>query len=171
MNPFAGSGPLNRSPWLLYPLALCCLTACATTQEAEQTAPNAESPETVDIGYGTVDKEHQVGSVTTIDTRELQTDRTRSLAEMLSRVPGVVVTESGGGNLRVRIRGTNSFLGGEEPLWVVDGMVAARGVAGINPAFIESITVLKNAGDTAIYGSRGANGVILITMKKGSGQE
>jgi TonB-dependent SusC/RagA subfamily outer membrane receptor len=171
MNPFAGSRTLHRSPWLLYPLALFSLAACATTQEAGQKAPNAEPAETVDIGYGTVDKEHQVGSVTTIDTQKLQADRSRSLAEMLSRVPGVVVTESGGGDLRVRIRGTNSFLGGEEPLWVVDGMVATRGVAGINPAFIESITVLKNAGDTAIYGSRGANGVILITMKKGSGPE
>jgi TonB-dependent SusC/RagA subfamily outer membrane receptor len=171
MNPFAGSGPLNRSPWLLYPLALFCLTACATTPAANEAAANVEAKETVEIGYGSVDKEHQVGSVTTIDTQKLQEDRSRSLAEMLSRVPGVVVTESGGGNLRVRIRGTNSFLGGEEPLWVVDGMVASRGIAGINPAFIESITVLKNAGDTAIYGSRGANGVILITMKKGSGQD
>ena len=90
---------------------------------------------------------------------------------MLSRVPGVRVIDRPGGGISVRIRGTNSCLGGEEPLFVLDGMViqsAGAGLSGINPNSIESITVLKNAGETAIYGSRGANGVILIKTKRGS---
>jgi TonB-dependent SusC/RagA subfamily outer membrane receptor len=59
-------------------------------------------------------------------------------------------------------------MGGEEPLWVIDGMVVTTGggIDGINPSTIESVTVLKDAGSTAIYGSRGANGVILIKTKK-----
>jgi TonB-dependent SusC/RagA subfamily outer membrane receptor len=88
----------------------------------------------------------------------------RTLAEMLYRVPGVQVSELSGGRLSVRVRGSNSFLGGMEPLYVYNGMVI-QALEGINPNTIESITVLKNADATAIYGSRGANGVILIKTK------
>jgi len=76
----------------------------------------------------------------------------------------------GEGGMTVRIRGATSFLGSEEPLFVIDGMVvqsADGALDGINPNTIESITVLKNADETAIYGSRGANGVILIKTKSG----
>ena len=164
MNAFFGSGPLPRHFWLLSSLAFLSLTACATPRMAETASSNAE---TVDIGYGTVDKDHQVGSVNTVQGKDVQTDRSRTLGEMLARLPGVQVTESNG-SLRVRIRGeSNSFLGGEDPLFVVDGMVvSAGGIGGMNPNNIESISVLKNAGETAIYGSRGANGVILIKTKR-----
>ena len=89
---------------------------------------------------------------------------------MLSRVPGVRVIERPGGALSVRIRGTGSFQGGQEPLYVIDGMVMAigdTGLGGINPNTIKSITVLKDPGETAIYGSRGANGVVIIKTKQG----
>jgi TonB-dependent SusC/RagA subfamily outer membrane receptor len=77
-----------------------------------------------------------------------------------------------GGQISVRIRGPNSLNAGQEPLFVVDGMVAPPGTTGLgdlDPSSVESITVLKDAGSTAIYGSRGANGVILIKTKRGGG--
>jgi TonB-dependent SusC/RagA subfamily outer membrane receptor len=166
MKAFSGSGPVLHYPWVFCALALLFLSACALTPGAEEGKPS--NAETVDIGYGTVDKDQVSGSVTTVESKDVVVDRSRTLAEMLARVPGVRVTESGGGNLRVRIRDTNSFLGGEDPLFVIDGMVFNGGLGGINPNTIESITVLKNAGETAIYGSRGANGVILIKTKEGS---
>jgi TonB-dependent SusC/RagA subfamily outer membrane receptor len=84
---------------------------------------------------------------------------------MLRRVPGVQVDEHSGGRISVVIRGRNTFQGGREPLYVLDGMVI-QGIDGLNPMNIESITVLKNADATAVYGSRGANGVILIRSKR-----
>ena len=168
MKPFSGSGPFPYPPWLFGALALLFLTACATTQLAEDEKPS--DSETVDIGYGAVDKDHLVGSVATVDVAAAQVVHSSTLAQMLSRVPGVRVTETSGG-LSVRIRGATSILGGEDPLFVVDGMVfpsGASGLRGINPNDIESISVLKDAGATAIYGSRGVNGVILIKMKGGS---
>jgi TonB-dependent SusC/RagA subfamily outer membrane receptor len=94
--------------------------------------------------------------------------RTRTLAEMLSRVPGVRVLERDG-RLMVRIRGSASFLAGESPLVLVDGMVYNGPLNGINPFAIDEITVLKNADETAPYGARGANGVILIRTKSPGG--
>ena len=88
---------------------------------------------------------------------------------MLRRVPGVRVIEMIEGGMSVRVRGASSFLAGEEPLFVMDGMVllsAGEALYGINPNDIESITVLKNADATAIYGSRGANGVIIIKTRR-----
>jgi TonB-dependent SusC/RagA subfamily outer membrane receptor len=85
------------------------------------------------------------------------------------RVSGVTVEAAAGGGIAVRIRGSSSFYGGSEPLYVVDGVpfnVGPKGaLTGINPYDIESIRVLKNPADVALYGVRGANGVILITMK------
>ena len=83
---------------------------------------------------------------------------------------GVLVTELPGGGIRVRIRGSRSILGGNDPLYVVDGMVIQTidgALYGINPHDVESISVLKDASSTAIYGSRGANGVILVKTKRG----
>ena len=168
MKAFPGFGPVSRPIWLFGALPLLLLTACATAQLAEEEKPS--DVETVDIGYGTVDKDHVVGSVTTVQGDGEEGNRVRTLAEMLQGQVGVQVIEGPGG-ISVRIRGTNSFLGGQEPLWVIDGMViqsAGAGLSHINSTSIESVTVLKDAGSTAIYGSRGANGVILIKMKRRS---
>ena len=162
MNTFSRSGPVPDHRCLFGALALLILTACATTQMAEGDPSNVEG---VNIGYGTVDKDHLVGSVATVQGEDEQVEQPRTLAEMLSRVPGVLITEPSAGRMSVRIRGTGSFLGGNEPLYVLDGMVI-HALGGINPNTIESITVLKNADATAIYGSRGANGVILIRTKR-----
>jgi TonB-dependent SusC/RagA subfamily outer membrane receptor len=85
------------------------------------------------------------------------------------RVSGVTIEAASGGGIAVRIRGTSSFYGNNEPLYVIDGSPFTAGpggaLTGINPHDIESIHVLKNPADTAIYGIRGANGVIVIKMK------
>jgi TonB-dependent SusC/RagA subfamily outer membrane receptor len=94
----------------------------------------------------------------------------QSIERMLEgRISGVSVEAAPGGGIAVRIRGTNSFYGGNEPLYVLDGapLAPAPGgvLRGLNPYDIESITVLKNPADTGIYGVRGANGVIVIKTK------
>ena len=167
MIAFFGSGPVPRPPWLPAAIVLFLLTACATAPSAG--GGNPSDAEAVDIGYGKVDPEHVTGSVSTLKGEDAQMGQFRTLAEMLMRTPGVRVLDRPGGGISVRIRGTNtSVLGGEEPLFVLDGMVieSADGLASIDPNAIGSITVLKDAGATAIYGSRGANGVILIKTKR-----
>lgn len=86
------------------------------------------------------------------------------------KFPGVVLSRLPNGGLAVRIRGTNSLLGSNEPLYVVDGMAIEPGpggaLFGINPGDIEKITILKDVGSTALYGVRGANGVVVITTKR-----
>ena len=72
-----------------------------------------------------------------------------------------------GGSVKIRIRGTNSINKSNDPLYVVDGMVRESGLEGINPEDIQSMQILKDASSTAIYGSRGANGVVIITTKSG----
>lgn len=95
----------------------------------------------------------------------------KSMEELFAgRFPGVTVTTAPNGGLQVRIRGTGTIYGNEEPLYVVDGMVLPQGSGGIvflNPNDIQRIQVLKNAAETAEYGIQGANGVIKITTKKG----
>lgn len=169
MDEMSKAGPLIRPSWLILALALPVLAACATTRSAEGEKPSED--EMVDIGYGSVEKDNVIGSVATVYGRDQPVVHARTLAEMLAKIPGVVVADLAGGGVSVRIRGTNSFLGGQEPLYVIDGMVVGSGggAFGINPSTIESVTVLKDAGSTAIYGSRGANGVILIKTKRGSG--
>ena len=168
MKTISGSGPLPNRPFLLCSLALLFLTACATTRTAEENEPS--DAETVAIGYGTVNRDHLVGSVATYHAEDTYGAPSRTLAEMLRRIPGVRVIEMSEGGMTVRIRGATSFLGGEEPLFVIDGMVIQStdsGLISIDPNNIESITVLKNADATAIFGSRGANGVLLIKTKRG----
>lgn len=148
-------------------LVLALLPACATTRSVEQAPPATDS---VDVGYGELTKDQATGSVSTLSEDEERTRRSRTWVELFSRLPGVRVIERPGGEFTVRIRGSTSFLANEEPLFIIDGMtvqVPGAALRSINPNTVESITVLKDAGDTAVYGSRGANGVILIKTKKG----
>lgn len=169
MNAVTGSLRALGRRSTLGALTLVFMTGCAGGPPAQK--PSPADTETVDIGYGSVDKEQVTGSTATVVSNEVQPGRVASLAEMLSRVAGVRVIESPDGGISVRIRGsTSSFMSGQEPLFVVDGMVFQGGteaLRGLNPNIIASITVLKDAGSTAVYGSRGANGVILIKTKKG----
>ena len=147
--------------------------------------------EVVVIGYGTVLKKDVTGSLVTVKVKDNVANQSGTIDQLLQgRAAGVQVTQNAGApgsGISVKIRGTNSLRGNNEPLYVIDGVIissagedviAAGGVGnsgqetqnglnGINPRDIESIQVLKDASATAIYGSRGANGVVLITTKKG----
>jgi len=128
--------------------------------------------EVVVIGYGTVKKSDLTGSVASIKSNELSAFPTVNAVQSLSgRVAGVQIkqnTGAPGASISVRIRGTNSIKGSNEPLYVVDGFpVSGSDLEFINNSEIESIEILKDASATAIYGSRGANGVVLVTTKSG----
>jgi len=122
------------------------------------------------IGYGTVKKSDLTGSVSQVKAEQINAFPTTSLMQSLSgRASGVQVlqnTGAPGDGISIRIRGTNSLQGNNEPLYVIDGFPTDDPTL-VNNADIESIEILKDASATAIYGSRGANGVVLITTKKG----
>ncbi|HEY0771500.1 MAG TPA: TonB-dependent receptor, partial [Sphingobacteriaceae bacterium] len=127
--------------------------------------------ELVVVGYGTVRKSDLTGSVSQVKGAEINAFPSSSLVQTLSgRASGVQVkqnTGAPGAPASIRIRGTNSIQGSNEPLYVVDGFPMGSAPALLNNSDIESIEILKDASATAIYGSRGANGVILVTTKKG----
>ena len=128
--------------------------------------------EVVVVGYGTVKKSDLTGSVAQVKSKELNAFPTANVLQSLSgRAAGVQVTQNTGapgGGVSVRIRGTNSIQGSNEPLYVVDGFpTSGSNPTVLNNVDIESIEILKDASATAIYGSRGANGVVLITTKQG----
>jgi TonB-linked SusC/RagA family outer membrane protein len=127
--------------------------------------------EVVVVGYGTQQKRDLTGAVSSIAAAELKEVPVLRVEQMLQgRAAGVQVTQVGaqpGGNVSIRIRGTNSINSGNEPLFVIDGFPGVGSLNSINPNDIESIEILKDASATAIYGSRGANGVVLITTKRG----
>ncbi|MBO0357782.1 TonB-dependent receptor [Hymenobacter sp. BT186] len=127
--------------------------------------------EVVVVGYGTQRKRDLTGAVASISAEQVaETPIARADQILQGRVSGVQVTQTNsepGGNVSIRIRGTNSINTGNEPLFVVDGFPGAGDLNSINPSDIESVEILKDASATAIYGSRGANGVVLITTKKG----
>jgi TonB-linked SusC/RagA family outer membrane protein len=151
--------------------------------------------ETVIIAYGTTTKRLNTGNVSTVDSKELASQPVSNpLAALTGRIPGMFITQNTGvpgGGFNVLIRGRNSITNGIDPFYVIDGVPytsqllpnqgnrilqpsngnlsqgAGNPLSFISPSDIESISVLKDADATAIYGSRGANGVILITTKKG----
>ena len=126
--------------------------------------------EVVVIGYGTVRKADMAGAVSVMDNKAFKAQPITQVSDALQgRVAGVNVVSDGipGGSVKIRIRGTNSINKSNEPLYVVDGMVRESGLEGINPEDIQSMQILKDASSTAIYGSRGANGVVIITTKSG----
>jgi len=120
--------------------------------------------EVVAIGYGTVKKKDLTGSVAQISPNAYKAQPVQGIPEMLrGNAPGVVVKTNGDGSTKIRIRGSNSLNGDNDPLYIVDGVP----MGSYSPNDVESIEILKDASATAIYGSRGANGVVLITTKRG----
>lgn len=158
-----------------------------------------EMEEVVVTGYQTVKKSNMAGSVSTIKAEDLVLNGTQSLEQALQgKLPGVMITNPDGlvgTRQKVRVRGTSTLLGSQDPVWVVDGMVqqdplpfkateltlfgqnednadvirnfVGSAIAWLNPSDIKDVTVLKDASATAIYGVRAANGVIVITTKRG----
>jgi TonB-linked SusC/RagA family outer membrane protein len=129
--------------------------------------------EVVAIGYGTQRKSDLTGSVATVSAQNLKERPVSTFGEaLIGQVAGVQIQQingaPGGEGLSFRVRGTGSITQSNEPLYVVDGYPMEGGAFRlINPSDIESIQILKDASSTAIYGSRGANGVVIITTKKG----
>jgi TonB-dependent starch-binding outer membrane protein SusC len=127
--------------------------------------------EVVAVGYGTMKKSDITGSVSSVKTEALETVPVYSMEQALKiGAAGVRVLQNSGqpgARIEVRIRGGNSMIGSNEPLYVVDGFPVTGGISYLNPSDIESVDILKDASATAIYGSRGANGVVIITSKRG----
>jgi TonB-linked SusC/RagA family outer membrane protein len=158
------------------------VSASATTTADFVLRPAAVSlGNVVVVGYGTQNARDVTGSLTTVDTAQFNTGRIVSPEALIrGKVAGVQVSDNNepGGGLSVRIRGGTSVNASNEPLYVIDGVpidigggstVSGRnGLNFLNPNDIESVEVLKDASSTAIYGNRGANGVVIITTKSGS---
>lgn len=146
--------------------------------------------EVVVTGYQNIDKRKVTSAITTVKTEDIKSIGVASIDQMLEgQVAGMMVTPTNGAPgapAKMRIRSTVTLSGSTDPLWVLDGMILEgndipkdftdkdnldnlynTSIAGVNPADIESITILKDAAATAIYGARAANGVIVVTTKKG----
>jgi len=150
-------------------------------------ASMSDLDEVVVVGYGTQRKKDVTGSVSSVKGEDLEkTPATTFVQSLQGKIPGVDIkaaSNAPGGGMRIRIRGTNSINASSEPLYVIDGFPVMNGgfnpqgagnqanpadpLASISPNEIESVEILKDASATAIYGSRGANGVVLITTKRG----
>ncbi len=152
---------------------------------------NAMMNEVVVTGYQQIDRRNLTSSVTSVKMKDLELPGVSSIDQMLQgRIPDMVVTNSSSevnSVPKIRIRGTSTLIGNREPLWVVDGVIVndpvnlsadvindpdyvnriGNAISGLNPQDIERIDVLKDAAATALYGTRAANGIIVITTKKG----
>ncbi|WP_052305767.1 SusC/RagA family TonB-linked outer membrane protein [Pseudopedobacter saltans] len=132
----------------------------------------AKLNEVVVVGYGTALKSDLTTSISSISQADIMKTPITSLEQALQgNAAGVLVTNTSGepgGDVSIRIRGGSSIKADNEPLLVIDGFTSDEGFSSLNPADIESIEVLKDAGATAIFGSRGANGVIMVTTKAGA---
>lgn len=128
--------------------------------------------EVVVIGYGTSKRSDLTGSVVSVKNEDLMQTPTSDVAQALAgRVAGVQVMQSEGepgASVSIRVRGGISITQSNEPLYVIDGFPSEDGMNSLDPGEIETIDILKDASSTAIYGARGANGVVVITTKKGA---
>ncbi|HEY0997864.1 MAG TPA: TonB-dependent receptor [Gemmatimonadaceae bacterium] len=163
-----------------------------TTLNVTMLAQSVRLAEVVSVGYGTQRARDIAGSVTNVTTEALESSPISSIDQLIQgTAPGVQVTTASGepgGALSIRIRGTASITGNSEPLYVIDGFPIENDIEGssvgnggrdrttppnplvtLNPSDIESISILKDASATSIYGARGANGVVIITTKQGKG--
>jgi len=147
--------------------AALLLAACAGNPPSESRPHN---PDQVEVGYGSQSRRSLTGSVGSLEGDQMAPRASRVEELFQGRLAGVDVTRRGDGGYSVRVRGAAGLMSDAEPLYVVDGVpltALAPGAAlvGIDPASVSRIDVLKDAGSTAIYGSRGMNGVILITTR------
>ncbi|NBA88108.1 SusC/RagA family TonB-linked outer membrane protein [Emticicia sp. CRIBPO] len=128
--------------------------------------------EVVVVGYGTQKKSQLTGAISQVSAKQISEMPITSIGQaMQGRVAGVDVSQSGskpGSVPKILIRGRRSFNAGNDPLYVVDGIPLSAGYEDMNPSDIQSMEVLKDATATAIYGARGANGVVLVTTKRGA---
>jgi TonB-dependent SusC/RagA subfamily outer membrane receptor len=168
--------PLPR-PRILRLVALAAVTLAGCVHatpdpQGQRPAPSAARDDSVQVGYGKQARRDVTGAISSIDGDAARQATATSFADLIEgRVPGLEVRRLSNGRVAVRIRGARSINGSGDPLYVVDGVPRQSpdgAFPDLDPREIQSIEVLKDAGSLAVYGSRGANGVILITMKKGS---
>ena len=142
-----------------------------TTINISLTVDDKALDEVVVVGFGTQKKINATGAISSMGTKELVQSPVANISNSLvGRLPGLFATQSGGepGNdgSKIRIRGVGTFSGNTDPLTLVDG-IQVDNYNNIDPNEIESVTILKDASSTAVYGIRGANGVLIITTKRG----
>lgn len=140
-----------------------------TTVNAQLSVSEVMLSETVVIGYGTVQKSDLTGSVAVVSSEELNRIPASNFTRALQgRASGVMVSQSGspGSSAQIRIRGIGSINQNPNPIYVIDGVITG-GLGNVNPTDIETVQVLKDASAAAIYGADGANGVVIITTKRG----
>ena len=143
-----------------------------TTVNAVLTIEAEALDEVIMVAYGTAKKSSFTGSATTVKSESLQKHTVSNVSKAVEGLVAGVTTTSGGGqpgsNSSIQVRGVGSINASSSPLYVVDGVPYDGALAAINPNDIENLTVLKDASASALYGARAANGVILITTKKGA---
>lgn len=152
---------------IVFGLVLAPIVGCHQGRRSRPEPP----PPTGSDGYGETDKGQAGGTVQTVIFKGGSKKQVSRVEELLENIPGVLVQRTGDGGYSVSIRGgSGSFMASEQPLFVIDGMPyevgPGRGLGWLNPADVVRIDVLKNPADTAIYGVRGANGVIVITTQR-----
>jgi TonB-dependent SusC/RagA subfamily outer membrane receptor len=160
----------------MYPIEECqrvgLLVGLAVLAACAQTPKSPSDPAPRDTAGGRM----ATGATQSLDSKQLKTERGAQGVEELiqGRFAGVEVVRLAGGGFSLRIRGAGSFMSSNEPLYVLDGVPLPQApggaLVGVAPHDIERIEVLKDASSTALYGVRGANGVILITTKRGKGR-
>lgn len=163
---------IQRRARFLALLGGCIVALAPACGRATPAPPAAPEPEAVSFGYGSQERSEISGSVASLSARELDNVRVARVEELLQgRIPGLQVIRRANGDFSLRVRGSGSLVGNDEPLLVIDGMPIRMGgigqaLLGIAPQDIARVDVLKDAGAAAIYGSRSANGVIVITTKR-----
>lgn len=150
-------------------LLLAAGLAAGCARGVPASAPHPADEEQVNVGYGTQARSRLTGAVESLTAEDIERSKVTRAEELFNgRFAGVRMVQTASGPA-LRIRGTGTIMGGGDPLFVVDGVPVAFSprtlLAGLNPGDIERIEVLKDAGATAIFGSRGANGVVVITTK------
>ena len=160
--------PAHQLTHLLFALFLLASVGCASTKPAAK----ADEPQDdfVSTGIAAVAGEN-AGWENTITSDDVDNQANISAEKLMNgQIPGVEVHDKPGGGISVRIRGTSSIMGGNEPLYIVDGMpvlLQDEGLSWLNTKDIKKIEVIKDIDARALYGSRGANGVVIITTKLG----
>lgn len=131
--------------------------------------------EVIVVGYSSQKRESLTGSMQTLKSDKLKDITSPSVTNMLNgKAPGVFVAPGSGqpgAEAAIVIRGKSTINGSTDPLWVIDGVIVGSGAGALNPADVETMTILKDAASTAIYGSQGANGVILVTTKSAKAEK
>jgi TonB-dependent starch-binding outer membrane protein SusC len=150
--------------------AAVALAGCGAATPAGVSQGPTPEEEQVNLGYVTEPEATSTASSSRVSASDIRDSNAVHMVDLLRRLPGVVVSGGATGGHSVRVRGASSFLGSNEPLVVVNGVpiraaTFSDAVEGLNPRDVRRIDVVTDPGSLAMYGSRGANGVIVITMK------